>query len=121
MNEGSPPEEARAVVRLSYGPGIVPTGDATAQRALALRDAGVLTGTAPWPEAALEALAHTRLHPPAPVLSWATSHAVGPLREAVRRTGTLSVTGAWICGSGLASVVPDATTAGQEAAAGLAR
>ncbi|UFU07780.1 protoporphyrinogen/coproporphyrinogen oxidase [Ruania halotolerans] len=117
-SEDGTQDEARAVVRLSYGPGIVPAGDAAAQRALALRDAGVLTGTPPWPEHALDALAHTRLHPPAPVLSWATSHAAGPLREAVGRLEALSVTGAWICGSGLASVVPDATAAGREAAAG---
>ncbi|UFU02024.1 FAD-dependent oxidoreductase [Ruania suaedae] len=111
----------RIVVRLSYstradGSPIVPE-DERAQRALGLRDAARLTGTGPpWPDDALLGLARTRLTPPAPVLGWETSQRVGPLREASDAVGNLHLTGAWICGSGLASVVPHAQTAGAAAA-----
>ncbi|QOR69543.1 FAD-dependent oxidoreductase [Ruania alkalisoli] len=117
----------RAVVRLSYGTDpdgapIVPAAEPDsqhplAQHRLALRDAARLTGTAEaWPGHALEAVAHTRLTPPAPVLGWETSQRVGPLREASDAVGNLHLTGAWICGSGLASVVPHAQAAGTAAA-----
>ncbi len=107
----------RAVVRLSYGTG-TRASDPAARRELALGDAARLTGAGtPWPDQALVGLAHTRLTPPAPVLGWETSQRVRPLREASDAVGNLHLTGAWICGSGLASVVPHAQAAGAAAAA----
>lgn len=94
----------RVVLRLSYAGGILDAEDLVE---LGLRDAARLTGTGPaWPAGALEGIARTTLHPPAP--AWATSSAREPIREAGHALDGLHLTGAWWCGTGVAAVAAHA-------------
>ncbi|HIZ37367.1 MAG TPA: FAD-dependent oxidoreductase [Candidatus Ruania gallistercoris] len=100
---------SREVLRLSYAGGIL-TGDNLLE--FGLRDAARLTGSpGPWPAAAVEGLARTSLHPPAP--AWATSSARKPVQMAAGALDGLHLTGAWWCGTGLAAVTAHAANLSQ--------
>ena len=101
----------RVVLRLSYTGGILTAGN---QAELGLRDAARLTGTpGPWPAEALQGMARSTLHPPAP--AWASAAAREPVQAAADRLAGLHLTGAWWCGTGLAAVVAHATRTAAEA------
>ncbi len=102
----------QAVLRLSYPPGVIDAPSA----ATGLRDAARLTGTrGPWPESALAGLAHTRLHPPAPTRSGEAVAHRERLESAMPELSGLYLTGAWLAGTGLATVVPHAQHAARAA------
>lgn len=52
-----------------------------------------------------------RMTLPRPILAWGMSDRVAQMRTALAATDALDATGAWIAGTGLASVVPDAYAA----------
>ena len=102
------------VLRLSYPD----TGERLGDDAFvdrALRDAGVLLGV-PIRRDALVDHARTRWRTPRPLLARGMSDRAADLRRAVAEQPGLEVAGAWIAGTGLASVIPDAQRAGERAA-----
>ncbi len=105
----------RHVIRLSYGRAgeSSPTADLSDDQllALALRDASTLLGVALAADA-VQGFARTEWRD---ALSPATIGATGrvrQVRETVAAMPGLEVTGAWLAGTGLASVIPDALAAG---------
>jgi len=109
----------RHVLRLSYGR----AGDAgtstteltdAALRDRALRDVSALTNI-PLSESALVGFARVRWRNAQPLAAVGQRERLAALRDAVGRVPGLEVTGGWIAGTGLASVVPHA----REAAARL--
>lgn len=102
----------RVVLRLSYAGGLLTEENKTA---LGLRDAARLTGTAgPWSAEAVQGIARTTLHPPAP--AWPSASGPEPVQAATEGLDGLQVTGAWWCGTGLAAVTAHASQVGREAA-----
>lgn len=104
----------RHVIRLSYGR----QGDADSTAALgddelvaqALADASILFGTPLAAEQVVDA-ARTPWRGTVPVATIGHRQAVERVREAVELFEGLEVAGAWLSGTGLASVVPDAAAA----------
>ncbi|WP_367640613.1 NAD(P)/FAD-dependent oxidoreductase [Microbacterium sp. SYP-A9085] len=105
---------ARHVVRLSYGQ----TGHVNpaqglnddALRALALRDAATLLGV-PLDSAQVTGFARAVWTNAVSLAARGQAARVDAVRTAVAATPDLEATGAWIAGTGLASVVPDAQAA----------
>lgn len=104
----------RHVIRLSYGR----QGDTDSTAALgdaelvaqALADASILFGTPLTAEQVVDA-ARTPWRGTVPVATIGHRQAVERVREAVELFEGLEVAGAWLSGTGLASVVPDAAAA----------
>lgn len=95
----------RAVVRLSYPPGVLPDHQPSATEALTLRDAARLTGAlSPWPADALIDSRRIGLSQPVP----ATQHQRARLGDALDSLPGLYPAGAWWAGTGLAAVVAHA-------------
>ena len=111
----------RHVVRLSYGRAAgsgagLPTASMTdaALRVRALADASALTNI-PLSESMLVGFARVRWQNAQPLASIGQRQRLASLRDAVAHVEGLEVTGGWIAGTGLASVIPHA----REAAARL--
>jgi len=104
----------RHVVRLSYGQ----TGHGNpaagihddALRALALRDAATLLGV-PLASSHVAGFARSTWTNATPLAARGQAGRVAAVRAAVAATPGLEITGAWVAGTGLASVVPDARSA----------
>ncbi|GHD46507.1 FAD-dependent oxidoreductase [Mycetocola manganoxydans] len=113
-DEASTGHPHRHVVRLSYGrhgAANPTTGlDDTAVRALAVRDAAALLGV-PLDDSAVVGFARTVWNGTLPGAAIGQRERAEALRAAALRIGDLDVTGAWLAGTGLASVVPDALAA----------
>lgn len=116
----------RHVLRLSYGrfneanpaDGL---SDAEFQ-ALAVRDASIILGVELDPAAVL-GFARTPWHNALSPATLGARDRVRQVREAVEAAPGLELTGAWLAGTGLASVIPDALAAGsrtRQASLGLA-
>ncbi|SEM76695.1 FAD-binding protein [Cryobacterium sp. TMT1-3] len=115
----------RHVVRLSYGRAGAPnpTDDLSDDelQTLALHDASVLLGV-PLPASSLRAFARTEWRDALSPATLGAPERAQQVREAVAQTPALEVTGAWLAGTGLASVIPHALEAGdriRHAALGL--
>ncbi|WP_029145311.1 protoporphyrinogen/coproporphyrinogen oxidase [Microbacterium luticocti] len=114
----------RHVVRLSCGK----TGqrnpaaglDDAALRALALQDAATLLGVRLRPDQVV-GFARARWATAVSLAAHGQADRVAAVRAAVAGETGLEVTGSWVAGTGLASVVPDATDAGARAFSRLAR
>ena len=115
----------RHVVRLSYGraghPN--PTDDLSDDelQALALHDASVLLGV-PLPASSVRAFARTEWRDALSPATLGAPERAQQVREAVAQMPALEITGAWLAGTGLASVIPHALEAGdriRHAALGL--
>lgn len=104
----------RAVIRLSYAAGIIEPGPAQgdSRAAQAAADASRLLGVDIAP-GAIRAHAHHHHLMPHPVLGRGMPAKVSNLRQLCAATPGLEVAGAWVAGTGLASVVPDAREAAQ--------
>ncbi len=104
-------------IRLSYSGPALPESEIV-DRALA--DASVLLGV-PLGRAELRASAVTKWNdavtPPSP----AHRHLVGKWTKSVARLHRIGLTGSWIAGTGLASVIPHAQAAADQLIAGLPR
>ncbi|MDJ0348789.1 FAD-dependent oxidoreductase [Cryobacterium sp. PH29-G1] len=116
----------RHVVRLSYGRAGQPnpTDDLSdvELQALALHDASVLLGV-PLPARSVRAFARTEWRDALSPATLGAPERAQHVREAVAATPGLEITGAWLAGTGLASVIPHALEAGdriRHAALGLA-
>ena len=115
----------RHVVRLSYGRAGQPNptdglSDEELQ-ALALHDASALLGV-PLAAASVRAFARTEWRDALSPATLGAPERAQQVREAVAATPALEVTGAWLAGTGLASVIPHALAAGdriRHAALGL--
>ncbi|TFD69245.1 NAD(P)/FAD-dependent oxidoreductase [Cryobacterium sp. Hb1] len=115
----------RHVVRLSYGRAGAPnpTDDLTDDelQALALHDASALLGV-PLPAGCVRAFARTEWRDALSPATLGAPERTQRVREAVAATPGLEITGAWLAGTGLASVIPHALQAGdriRHAALGL--
>ncbi|WP_105035547.1 protoporphyrinogen/coproporphyrinogen oxidase [Cryobacterium aureum] len=115
----------RHVVRLSYGraghPN--PTDDLSDDelQSLALHDAATLLGV-PLPASCVRAFARTEWRDALSPATLGAPERAHQVREAVAATPALEITGAWLAGTGLASVIPHALEAGdriRHAALGL--
>jgi oxygen-dependent protoporphyrinogen oxidase len=115
----------RHVVRLSYGRAGQPNptddlSDAELQ-ALALHDASTLLGVL-LPASSVRAFARTEWRDALSPATLGARERAQQVREAVAATPALEITGAWLAGTGLASVIPHALEAGdriRHAALGL--
>ncbi|MGO4690520.1 protoporphyrinogen/coproporphyrinogen oxidase [Glaciibacter sp. 2TAF33] len=101
----------RHVIRLSYGRARTPNpaeglGDAELQ-ALALRDASALLGV-DLPAEAVRGFARTVWRDALSPATIGAGARVQAVRDVVAEIDGLEVTGAWLAGTGLASVIPDA-------------
>ncbi|WP_104136891.1 NAD(P)/FAD-dependent oxidoreductase [Cryobacterium sp. Y62] len=115
----------RHVVRLSYGRAGQPnpTDDLSDEelQALALHDASALLGV-PLATASVRAFARTEWRDALSPAMLGAPERAQQVREAVMATPALEITGAWLAGTGLASVIPHALAAGdriRHAALGL--
>ena len=115
----------RHVVRLSYGRAGQPnpTDDLSDKelQALALHDASALLGV-PLAAAAVRAFARTEWRDALSPATLGAPERAQQVREAVAATPAIEITGAWLAGTGLASVIPHALEAGdriRHAALGL--
>lgn len=104
----------RHVIRLSYGRAGTPNpaaglGDAELQ-ALALRDASAMLGV-DLPVETVRGFARTSWHDALSPATIGAGARVQAVRDVVAEIGGLEVTGAWLAGTGLASVIPDARAA----------
>ena len=115
----------RHVVRLSYGRAGQPnpTDDLTDDelQALALHDASALLGV-PLPARSVRAFARTEWRDAVSPATLGAPARAQQVCEAVAATPGLEITGAWLAGTGLASVIPHALQAGdriRHAALGL--
>jgi oxygen-dependent protoporphyrinogen oxidase len=108
----------RHVLRLSYGRAGKESRtaglDDDAFRELARTDAGELLGI-PIPESAVAGFARTPWTNALPFAAVGERQRIADVREAVAALDGLEVTGAWLTGTGLASVVPDAREAARAA------
>ena len=104
----------RVVIRLSYAAGIIEPGPVHSERraAQAAADAARLLGIDITP-GAIRAHAHHHHRMPHPVLGRGMSAQVSKVRRLSAATPGLEVAGAWLAGTGLAAVVPDARAAAQ--------
>jgi oxygen-dependent protoporphyrinogen oxidase len=104
----------RHVLRLSYGRAGEPSRtaqlDDTAFRDLALADAAAMLGM-PLQASAVVGFARTRWTNALPFAALGQRERIAAVRSAVREMAGLEVTGAWLTGTGLASVVPDSREA----------
>ncbi|WP_366246793.1 FAD-dependent oxidoreductase [Cellulomonas sp. 73-145] len=112
----------RHVLRLSFGraeddAAALPAGDDLVR--LALADAAVLLGV-PLPAERLVGHDVVRWTQALPRPSASHRDAVAAVRDAVARVPGLALTGAWVSGNGLASVVPQARSAAAELLTALA-
>ncbi|MFF1635441.1 protoporphyrinogen/coproporphyrinogen oxidase [Leifsonia sp. NPDC058248] len=102
------------VVRLSYGRAGRPSEtsglDDAGLRALALADAAALLDI-PLQESDLAGFARTRWTNALPYAALGEGGRIRGVREAVDSVDGLEVTGSWLTGTGLASVIPDAREA----------
>ncbi|MGQ7312284.1 protoporphyrinogen/coproporphyrinogen oxidase [Microbacterium arabinogalactanolyticum] len=103
--------DGRHVVRVSFGTqgeaaATAPLDDAAAAR-LALSEASALLGVRLRPEQ-LRASHRARFVQSQPTSLIGATERRAAVREAVRNTPRLAVVGAWLAGTGLAQVVPDA-------------
>jgi len=115
----------RHVVRLSYGRAgqLNPTDGLSDEelQALALHDASALLGV-PLAAASVRAFARTEWRDALSPATLGAPERAQQVREAVAATAALEITGAWLAGTGLASVIPHALAAGdriRHAALGL--
>jgi protoporphyrinogen/coproporphyrinogen III oxidase len=104
----------RHVIRLSYGRAGTPNpaaglGDAELQ-ALALRDASLMLGV-DLPVETVRGFARTSWNDALSPATIGAGARVQAVRDVVAEFGGLEVTGAWLAGTGLASVIPDARAA----------
>ena len=105
----------RHVIRLSYGR----AGEASATadlgdvefQALALRDASTLLGVELAADV-VRGFARTEWRDALSPATIGARERVASVREAIAATSGLDLTGAWLAGTGLASVIPDALAAG---------
>lgn len=104
----------RHVLRLSYGRAGEPSRTAQlndeAFRDLALADASTMLGM-PLEASAVVGFARTRWTNALPFAALGQRERITAVRDAVEQVGGLEVTGAWLTGTGLASVVPDSREA----------
>lgn len=102
----------RHVVRVSFGsqgePAATATLDDDAAAQLALREASALLGL-DLPGSALLAAHRARFTQSQPASLIGAADRRQKVRDAVRKTPGLGVVGAWLAGTGLAQVIPDAT------------
>jgi oxygen-dependent protoporphyrinogen oxidase len=115
----------RHVVRLSYGRAGLPnpTDDLSDDQlqALALEDAATLLGVS-LPTSCVRAFARTEWRDALSPATLGAPERAQQVRDAVATTDGLEITGAWLAGTGLASVIPHAAAAGdriRHAALGL--
>ncbi|MGP6177181.1 protoporphyrinogen oxidase [Microbacterium sp. A196] len=101
----------RHVVRVSFGaqgePAATANLDDDAAASLALSEASALLGL-PLPESALVAAHRARFTQSQPASLIGAAERRDEVRAAVRKTHGLGVVGAWLSGTGLAQVIPDA-------------
>lgn len=104
----------RHVLRLSYGRAGEPNPAADLTDAefetLALRDASTILGV-PLPAETLQAFTRTVWRDALSPATVGARHRIAAVRAVVAKTPGLEVTGAWLAGTGLASVIPDAREA----------
>jgi oxygen-dependent protoporphyrinogen oxidase len=105
---------SRHIIRLSYGRAGTPNpvtglGDAELQ-ALALRDASAMLGVE-LPAEAVRGFARTSWRDALSPATIGAGARVQAVRDVVAGIGGLEVAGAWLAGTGLASVIPDAREA----------
>ncbi|WP_243075368.1 NAD(P)/FAD-dependent oxidoreductase [Microbacterium sp. SS28] len=97
------------VLRVSFGTAGVPAAtaalDDAAAAQLARDEASALLGV---PLADVRGAARVRFEPPRPASTLGHAEAAHAVRGAVEAVGGLSLVGAWLAGSGLAQIVPDA-------------
>lgn len=102
---------AKHVVRVSFGaqgePAATAERDDEAAARLALDEASALLGV-PLPESALIASHRARFTQSQPASLIGAADRRRAVRTAVQNVGGLAVVGAWLAGTGLAQVVPDA-------------
>lgn len=103
----------RHVVRVSFGaqgePAATAALDDDAAATLALSEASALLGV-PLPASSLVAAERSRYIQSQPASIIGSGERRSAARSAVQRTPGLAVVGAWLAGTGLAQVVPDAVT-----------
>ncbi|MFJ2552163.1 protoporphyrinogen/coproporphyrinogen oxidase [Microbacterium sp. NPDC087591] len=103
----------RHVVRVSFGaqgePAATAALDDDAAVTLALSEASALLGV-PLPASSLVAAERSRYIQSQPASIIGSGERRSAARSAVQRTPGLAVVGAWLAGTGLAQVVPDAVT-----------
>lgn len=103
--------EGRQIIRLSYGrAGRVPETRGMSERdrcALVVRDASALLGT-PIDESAVLDIVRTSWTNTLPFAARGQRERIDHVRSSVAAIPGLEVTGSWLAGTGLASVVPDA-------------
>ncbi|QIZ97251.1 FAD-dependent oxidoreductase [Leifsonia sp. PS1209] len=108
----------RHVVRLSYGRAGTSSEtaglDDAALRALAVSDASTLLDI-PLTESEVAAFARTRWTNALPYAALGEGARIAAVREAADAVEGLEVTGSWLTGTGLASVVPDARHSAERA------
>ncbi|WP_233265602.1 protoporphyrinogen oxidase [Leifsonia sp. AG29] len=101
----------RHVVRLSYGragrPAETPSLSDDELRSLAARDAALLLNI-PFPESAVVGFARTPWTNALPYATVGQRERIQAVRTAADGVDGLEVTGSWLTGTGLASVIPDA-------------
>jgi oxygen-dependent protoporphyrinogen oxidase len=104
----------RHILRLSYGRAGQPSAtlglDDHAFRELARRDASTLLNM-PLEASAVVGFSRTRWTNALPFASVGERDRIGEVRERINDVPGIDVTGAWLTGTGLASVIPDAREA----------
>lgn len=104
----------RHILRLSYGRAGRPSAtldlDDDAFRELARRDAATLLNM-PLDASAVVGFSRTRWTNALPFASVGERDRIGEVRERINDVSGIDVTGAWLTGTGLASVIPDAREA----------
>jgi oxygen-dependent protoporphyrinogen oxidase len=104
----------RHILRLSYGRAGQPSAtldlDDDAFRELARRDAATLLNM-PLDASAVVGFSRTRWTNALPFASVGERDRIGEVRERINDVPGIDVTGAWLTGTGLASVIPDAREA----------
>jgi protoporphyrinogen/coproporphyrinogen III oxidase len=104
----------RHILRLSYGRAGQPSAtldlDDDAFRELARRDAATLLNM-PLDASAVVGFSRTRWTNALPFASVGERDRIGEVRERINDVSGIDVTGAWLTGTGLASVIPDAREA----------
>jgi oxygen-dependent protoporphyrinogen oxidase len=108
----------RHVVRLSYGRAGKTSEtadlDDDALRAIAVADAAILLDI-PLTESEVAAFARTRWTNALPYAALGEGERIARVRDAAAEVEGLEVTGSWLTGTGLASVIPDARSSAERA------
>lgn len=100
------------VLRVSFPPAAGAARDDAALLSIAVAEASALLGV-PLPDGAIRGARTERFTHAPPTSALGLAARQGALRAAVHAVPGLSVVGAWVAGSGLAAVVPDAAAAAE--------